>query len=135
MALKTENIKLKYSGVVQLQRISKGKVTLARIYRQNMTPAEAMLWSRLRGKKCGCLKFRRQQIIEGFIADFFCAEKNLVIEVDGSIHDDEEQKKVDKHRNEVFSTRGIRELRFKNSEIEHDIDDVIDRINNAVNDI
>lgn len=74
------------------------------------------------------MKFRRQQIIEGFIADFFCAEMNLVLEVDGLIHESKAQKKIDQHRREVFKLRGIRELRFKNYEVKKNIDDVIDRI-------
>lgn len=83
------------SGVVQLQRVGDGKVNQARTLRKNMTPAEKKLWAALRGKKSGGFKFRRQQIIDGFIADFFCPAKNLVIEVDGSIHDSDEQKKID----------------------------------------
>jgi very-short-patch-repair endonuclease len=117
-----------YSGVIQLQRISNSKVVLARTFRKNMTPAEDLLWSHLRMKKCGGMKFRRQQIIEGFIADFFCAEKNLVIEVDGPIHEREAQRKTDQHRCEVFKMRGIRELRFKNNEVKRNIRDVINKI-------
>jgi very-short-patch-repair endonuclease len=118
----------RYSGVIQLQRISKGKVSIARKFRRNMTPAERLLWTRLRKKMCGGLKFRRQQIIEGFIADFFCAEKNLVIEVDGPVHDRVEQKEMDIHRSRVFKARGIRELRFKNEEVFNDILSVVNRI-------
>lgn len=86
-----------------------------------MTPAEKILWEVLRGKRCAGLKFRRQQIIEGFIADFFCPAKNLVIEVDGPIHEREEQKKKDEHRCAVFKTRGLQELRFTNNDILKDI--------------
>jgi very-short-patch-repair endonuclease len=128
MTPKTGTLSTHYSGVIQLQRISNGKVVLARTFRKNMTSAETLLWSQLRRKKCGGMKFRRQQIIEGFIADFFCAEKNLVIEVDGPIHDRESQKKNDQHRHEVFKLRGIREMRFKNREVVKNVEDVIKRI-------
>jgi very-short-patch-repair endonuclease len=128
MTPKTGTPSTHYSGVIQLQRISNSKVVLARTFRKNMTSAETLLWSHLREKKCGGMKFRRQQIIEGFIADFFCAERNLVIEVDGPIHEKKAQKETDQHRREVFKLRGIREIRFKNREVEKNIEDVINRI-------
>lgn len=59
---------------------------------------------------------------------FFCAEKNLVIEVDGPIHERKAQKKTDQHRRDVFNLRGIREMRFTNREVENNIEDVINRI-------
>ena len=106
-----------YAGVVQLQRISEVKLSFARMYRKNMTRAEALLWSRLRGKKCDGFKFRRQQIIDGFIADFFCAETNLVVEADGEVHDYSEQQEIDAHRQRVFAIRGVKVLRFRNEDI------------------
>ncbi|MDD5675198.1 MAG: endonuclease domain-containing protein [Chitinivibrionales bacterium] len=120
--------KKRLSGVVQLQRISDSKLGEARSLRENMTPAEKILWSRLRGKKCNNLKFRRQQIIEGFIVDFFCAGKNLVIELDGSVHDNFDQKKIDEHRCNVFEARGLHELRFRNEEVEKNLENVLNKI-------
>jgi len=51
-----------------------------------MTPAEEILWQELRGNKIG-VHFRRQQIIAGFIVDYYCHKAALVVEVDGDIHD------------------------------------------------
>jgi hypothetical protein len=75
------------------------------------------LWARLRGKNLLGIKFRRQQIIEGFIADFYCEAAKLAIEIDGGIHSTQEQKALDEHRRKVFEARGLRELRFSNTQI------------------
>jgi very-short-patch-repair endonuclease len=117
-----------YSGVIQHQWVSDKKVGQARSLRKKMTSAEKALWAILRGKKCGHSKFRRQQIIEGFIADFFCAQYNLVIEVDGCIHETEEQKARDAHRKKVFESIGLREVRFTNKEVFENSDSVKKRI-------
>ena len=119
------------SGVILLQRTNPEKIDQARTLRKNMTEAEQALWQKLRGSKLFGHKFRRQQIIEGFIADFFCHAVKLVIEVDGSIHDNEEQKRTDAHRREVFAARGLRELRFRNEEVLENIADVLKRITSA----
>ena len=70
----------------------------------------------LRNRQIKNLKWRRQQVIEGFIADFYCAELNVVIEIDGSIHDDEEVKEYDEYRTSVFASKGIRVYRLKNED-------------------
>lgn len=93
-----------------------------------MTEAEDILWKKLRRKQILGVKIRRQQIIEGFIADFFCEHAKLVIEVDGGVHLTQDQKAVDAHRKEVFEARGLKELRFTNKQIENDIEHVIGMI-------
>ena len=103
------------SGVVLLQRVEEYKKRQARNLRKNMTEAERALWEQLRNRRLDGLKFRRQQIIEGFVVDFFCHELKLVVETDGEIHDTPEQKAIDEHRKNVFNSRGLREVRFKNS--------------------
>ncbi len=82
-----------------------------------MTEAERVLWECLRNRKLDGLKFRRQQVIEGFIVDFFCHELKLVVEIDGEIHDTPEQKEIDEHRKKVFELRGLKEIRFKNPDV------------------
>lgn len=62
-------------------------VEASRRLRQNSTPAEVALWERLRGKQLGGIKFRRQFVIEPYIANFYCHACHLVIELDGGIHD------------------------------------------------
>jgi len=117
-----------YSGIVQLQRVNDGKIAFARSLRKNMTLAERILWSRIKEQRCGGYRFRRQQIIDGYVVDFFCPERNLYIEVDGPIHDTEKQKKHDAHRREVLQKRRVREIRFKNEEVIGNIHNVLERI-------
>jgi very-short-patch-repair endonuclease len=116
------------SGVVFLQRIEDHKVRQARELRKNMTEAEQVLWQRIRNRQVNNLKFRRQQVIEGFIADFFCEEIKWVIEVDGGIHNKPEQTESDKHRDEVFKARGIRVLRVKNDAVLRNVMEVLEKI-------
>lgn len=93
-----------------------------------MTIAEKVLWEKLRRKHCHGLRFRRQQIIEGFIVDFYCEKLRLVIEVDGEVHNQDEQIMHDKHRKKVFTARGIREVRLNNRDVLDNIDDVLGKI-------
>ncbi|MCC5624731.1 endonuclease domain-containing protein [Nostoc sp. CHAB 5715] len=88
------------------------KVQRAKELRQQMTPEEKILWQHLRANRLNGLHFRRQQIINGFIADFYCHATALVIEVDGKIH--EQQAEYDAERDKVLSARGLRLLRIKN---------------------
>jgi very-short-patch-repair endonuclease len=114
--------------------IKKFMVDLSRSLRKNQTPEEARLWRYLRKRKLKNLKFLRQHPIvvggsefrpEFFIADFYCAEKRLVIELDGEIHDF--QKEYDQDRDSIMRELGLRVLRIRNSEIE-DLDSVLRKI-------
>lgn len=116
------------SGVVSLQFVDERKKTQARQLRSACTPAEKWLWHHLRNRKIDGLKFRRQQVIEGFVADFFCEEARLVIEVDGAIHDEAKQKKIDAHRERVFAARGIETLRLRNGTILNSIEECLLKI-------
>ncbi len=122
---------MKTSGVIRLQQISDGKLDQAKYLRKNMTDAEKLLWQKLRNKQLG-IKFRRQQIIEGYVVDFYCEFAKLVVEVDGEIHENAEQKEKDEHRRKVFEDRGLREIRFENYQVENDIDCVVDEIRNRL---
>ena len=82
-----------------------------------MTPAEKILWQELRGNKLG-VHFRRQQIIAGFIVDFYCHKAGLVIEVDGDIHD--LQQEEDARQEKVLREMGLRVVRFGNEEVVRD---------------
>jgi very-short-patch-repair endonuclease len=93
-----------------------------------MTPAESILWKRLRNRRCHGFKFRRQQVIEGFVADFYCEVAQLVIEIDGAIHDDPTVSENDAHREEVFKARGIATIRFPNRQVYSDIESVLNTI-------
>jgi very-short-patch-repair endonuclease len=72
-------------NIVSGQQITKEKFQKAKELRRDMTSAEKVLWNELRGNKLG-VHFRRQQIIAGFIVDFYCHRAGLVIELDGSVH-------------------------------------------------
>ena len=98
----------------------------ARELRQQMTPAEAALWERLRRKQLGGLKFRRQHPIGRFIVDFYCPSARLIVEVDGKIHD--YQKRQDAARDAFLTQRGYRVLRFRNEAVLQNIEMVLDEI-------
>ena len=100
----------------------------AKQMRKDPTKAEEILWHRLKNKQLAGLKFRRQHPIDRFIADFYCHERKLVIELDGSIHGQVEQKDLDTGRTETLNEFGIKVLRFKNEEILDNIEEVINKI-------
>src|SRR5688500_5946222 len=89
----------------------------ARDLRKNETSAEDLLWRNLRDRKLDGLKFRRQHPLDKFIADFYCHEKRLVIEVDGSVHDSRDAKESDEGRTYELKELGITVLRFRNEEV------------------
>ena len=103
-------------SVVRNQIINPDKLELARDFRKNPTEEEEEVWRLLRNRKIKNLKWRRQQIIDGFIADFYCAELNAVLEIDGSVHDTDEAKEYDEYRTSVFESRGIRTYRLRNEQ-------------------
>ena len=100
----------------------KYSVIKSRCLRKRSTPAEIILWEEIRNRKLGGLKFGRQYPVLGFILDFYCAEKSLGIELDGSIHDT--QKEFDKLRENLILEQGIRILRFSNQEVLENLGEV-----------
>ena len=112
-----------YKGRIRTSAIVQQR---ARALRQKMTPAEEKLWQCLRNKRLHGLKFRRQHPLGPFIADFYCAEHRLVVEVDGPIH---LQRSVeDTERTAQFETFGYHVIRFKNEEILNNINEVLRQI-------
>jgi len=98
-------------------------VELAQKFRNNMTPAEKVLWLKLNNKQVNGLKFRKQHPIDRYIADFYCHEIGLIIEIDGEIH--ENQKEYDENRNNYLSAGNYTVLRFSNDDIIHSLNDVL----------
>ncbi len=96
--------------------------------REAPTPAEEMLWNALKGKQLGGYKFRRQHPISNYILDFYCHVAKLAIEIDGAYHLSEEQKQYDTNRTADLLDLGIREIRFTNSQIIHNIEKVLEDI-------
>ena len=101
-------------------------VGLARRLRHNATDAERRLWSRLRNRQIGGVKFRRQAPIDTFVADFASVEARLVIEVDGSQH--AEATEADRLRSDALASAGYLVLRFWNNEVVDNIDGVVSEI-------
>jgi len=107
---------------------SKEMILKARALRQNMTRAEKVLWERLRKKRPDGHKFRNQHPIDIFIADFYCHECRLIIEVDGGIHDVPEIRDKDQGRTDELENLGLKILRFTNEEVIYQTDKVVDII-------
>ena len=98
----------------------------AKELRKESTPAEKVLWDRLRNRQLGGYKFRRQAPMGHVIADFYCAECKLIVEIDGDIHDFQLEK--DKLRTEEIESFGYRVIRFRNEEVLSNIETVLNKI-------
>ena len=105
---------------------------LARNLRSNMTEAETVLWLKLRKGQLNNYRFYRQRIICNFIVDFYCPERKLFIEIDGSQHYCEPGRATDKMRDNHLNDLGIRILRFSAREVMKNIDGVLEVINRAL---
>ena len=101
---------------------------LSRSLRRNMTDAEMLLWSKLRGKQLKGFQFYRQKIIDNYIADFYCPKSKLVIEVDGGQHYSAEGREKDKKRDDYMASVGIAVLRFSDREVLVQLDVVMEKI-------
>jgi len=105
-----------------------------RILRKQQTNAESIFWEKVRNRKINGLKFYRQYPVfydllgteTFYILDFYCCEKRTAVEIDGSIHSF--KKKDDFLREEIINNLGIKVIRFKNVEIENNIEYVIDKL-------
>ncbi len=104
----------------------------AQFLRRNETIAEKLLWEKLRNNQLEGLKFRRQHPVNIYIADFYCHKFKLIIELDGDYHDQEEQKQKDEVRTEVLRLNDLKIIRFKNEEVEQDINQVLITIKNKI---
>ena len=112
-------------NIIPGQTVTKEKLQRARELRREMTSSEKLLWQELRSNKLG-VHFRRQQIIAGFIVDFYCHKAALVVEVDGEIHD--LQQEEDARREKALSEMGLKIVRFRNEEILNNLPIVVKRI-------
>lgn len=110
-------------------KTSRKKMLYARELRKRATTPERILWECLRRKALG-VKFRRQSVILGYIADFYCPSKRLIIELDGKVH--EERKEQDATRDCHLISAGFRVVRFPNSDIYEHLGLVIDAIKSEI---
>jgi very-short-patch-repair endonuclease len=103
----------------------------ARGLRRLLTPAEQTLWRRLRRRQLGA-RFRRQHPLGRYVADFYCPAARLIIEVDGDVHAGPDQAGRDAERTSWLEARGYRILRFMNSDILRNTEEVLREILRAV---
>jgi len=102
---------------------------VARQFRKEPTSSEAILWQALRGRKLGGRKMKRQQPIGPFIVDFFCSAERLVVEVDGSIHNS--QQEADLQRQQLLESLGLRFVRIDSNLVENDLPTALSQISAA----
>jgi very-short-patch-repair endonuclease len=111
---------------------------LCRSLRKNQTNAESLFWNAVRDRQIDGLKFYRQYPLffdfDGketfFIADFFCYEKGIAVEIDGEIHD--AQRDHDEHRTHLINLLGVTVLRFRNQQVEEDMDGVLRELKDRI---
>ncbi len=103
---------------------------VARQMRKEPTPAEAALWQALRGGRAEGVKFRRQHEIGRYVVIFFAAQPRLVIEVDGLVHGQQQDR--DAARDDFLRTQGVRILRFGNEQILNQLRWVLEQIKQAI---
>jgi imidazole glycerol-phosphate synthase subunit HisF len=96
----------------------------AKLLRSKQTLSERKLWKYINKNQLG-VKFRRQHPISSFIADFYCHKLKLVIELNGNYHLNKDQKAQDEMRTKEMEEFGIRVMRFKNCEVDDNIDRVV----------
>ncbi len=113
-------------SIVLGQKVDRAKVMRAKELRREMTEDEKLLWRELCTNRLQGLHFRRQQVISGFIVDFYCHSARLVVEVDGGIH--QEQAEYDAERDRLLHALGLRILRLTNDEVRSDMPGVLARI-------
>ena len=104
------------------------KHAFARRLRRNQTDVERKLWYALRNRRLAQFKFRRQQPIGPYIADFFCSDAKLIVELDGSQHGEVKNREKDEIRTEFLEPRGYKVLRFWNHDLIENFDGVIETI-------
>jgi very-short-patch-repair endonuclease len=114
----------------QLRHVHPAILARARELRHPLTPAEKKLWTRVRNNQLGP-HIRRQHPIWRFIADFYCAQARLVIEIDGDSHAESDQAEYDAARTDWLEWRGYRVIRFDNVDVHRNLDNVLEAIRAA----
>ena len=100
----------------------------AKELRKRMTDAEIRLWGRLRLHQLNGYRFQRQRIIGNYIVDFYCPAAKLVIELDGGQHYAESQQSADSKRDDFLKSKGLRVLRFSDTDVLKDTDAIMEEI-------
>lgn len=113
-------------NIVRGQKVSSIRLERAKELRCAMTPAEKILWKHLKANRLNGLHFRRQQIVHGYYPDFYCHQHELIVELDGGIH--ELQEEYDAEREEYLISLGFRIVRFTNEDIIKNLPAVLKKI-------
>lgn len=103
----------------------------AKRMRRFATEAESVAWNLLRRKQLGVI-FKRQYVIDDFIADFICLEKKLIVEIDGGYHASDEQRQLDVARDKRLFEMGYRTIRFENDEVIASPESFVGKVKNAL---
>lgn len=117
----------------ELREIAK---VVCRELRKTSTDTEQILWNAIRNRKFEGRKFLRQHPLyydlkgkkSFFVADFYCHDEKLIIELDGEYH--KYRLKKDEERTKILNYKGLRVIRFKNEKIIHNLDEVLNEIKN-----
>jgi very-short-patch-repair endonuclease len=104
----------------------------SRELRREQSPAEKLLWGKLRGRRLCGYKFVRQEAIGPFFVDFVCREHGLVVEVDGATHSTDEEIANDRFRQRRLEQEGYRLLRVTNHDVYSNLDGVCETILAAI---
>jgi len=104
---------------------------LARNLRKDQTDAEQVLWLQLRNRRLLNYKFRRQFVIKPYIVDFICLDLGLIIELDGSQHNEQ----IDAERTLFLERRGFKLVRFWNNDLFTNLNGVLEQVNLAVKEL
>ena len=112
--------------ITRKQFVTREKLELARTLRRKMTTQEKALWRALRRDSLNRLHFRRQQVIAGYVIDFYCASAKLAIEIDGDAH--LLAIEYDRIRDRALAEMGVRTLRIRNEEVDQQLDKVLIKI-------
>src|SRR5262245_54274933 len=107
-------------------RVDPHLLSLAREMRQQPAPAEQKLWNCLRNRQLNGFKFRRQYAVDRYVADFYCPQCNLIVELDGDSH--EVRKEHDELRTEVLRQHGFDVVRFPNTDVFENLEGVLLKI-------
>ncbi|HOO82797.1 MAG TPA: ribosome maturation factor RimM [Alphaproteobacteria bacterium] len=103
-------------------------VKTARTLRKNQTDAEKLLWSKLRNRQFENLKFRRQHPVPPYVADFYCEDLKLIVEIDGGQHTPEK----DRERQKYIEDQGYKIIRFWNNDVLSNIDGVLEKLSLSI---
>jgi len=102
------------------------QILIAKVLRRNLTPAETLLWGKLREN--GDNKFRRQQPIGKYVVDFVCFDAKLIVEIDGSQHGESSSLLKDEQRTRWLESQGFQVMRFWNNDVLENVEGIVHKI-------